>query len=196
MKGIVTPASTTTRLIVGYARVSTRRNTLYRFLGELRLYIDRRRTHRALTLRRQLPAALAVLLLLAATIPMHAQRLPGPLPGPDPSGGRVPTTRAPTPYPPLPGDRRTIPRRVPAPDLPPYGGPQVHYGTVDEIAEKRLVIVTDDKRFITFDLFKETEVWRKDEQVKLSDLQEGDTVRVEADRSPQGFPERDTHFHR
>ena len=140
-----------------------------------------------MTLRRQLPAALAVLLLLAATIPMHAQRFPGPLPVPDPSGGRVPTTRAPRPYPPLPGDRRTIPRRVPAPDLPPYSGPQIHYGTVDKLAEKRLVIVTDDKRFITFDLFKETEVWRKDEQVKLSDLHEGDTVRVEADRSPQGF---------
>ena len=182
----MTTVSTTTRLLVGTARVPTRQNILYRFLGELRLYIDRRRTNRALTLRRHLPAALAVLLLLAATIPMHAQRFPGPLPVPGPSGGRVPTTRAPTPYP-FPGGGRTTTKTVPAPDLPPYGGPQIHYGTVDKVAEKRLVIVTTDKRFITFDLFKETEVWREDEQVKLSDLQEGDTVRVEADRSPKGF---------
>ena len=146
-----------------------------------------------MTPRRHIPASLAVVLLLAAAIPMHAQplpgpRYPGPLPVPDPSGGRVPTTRAPRPYPPFPGDRgTTTSRRVPAPDLPPYSGPGIHYGTVDEIAEKRLVIVTTDKRFITFDLFNETEVWRKDEQVKLSDLQQGDTVRVEADRSPQGF---------
>jgi hypothetical protein len=76
---------------------------------------------------------------------------------------------------------------VPAPDLPDYTGPRTHYGAVDKIGEKQLVIVTGDKRFITFDLFDSTEYFREGEEAKRTDLHKDDEVRVEADRSSKGF---------
>lgn len=143
-----------------------------------------------MSLRHHRSAISAVVLLLTICPPLPAQiagpRYPGRLSVPDGSGGRVPTTRAPTPYP-YPGTGTTTTRTVPAPDLPDYAGPQIHYGKVDKIEEKKLVVVTGDKRFLTFELFKETEVWREDEQLKREDLKVGDTVRVEADRSERGF---------
>ena len=159
--------------------------TLYRFNHRLRLSIDYSRFQQAVSLRHYIPATLAVVVFLATGAPVLAQILGPPLPVPDASGGRVPTRRAPAPYP-QPGGTRTA-RGVPAPDLPDYAGPQIHYGKVDKIEEKKLVVVTGDKRFLTFDLFKETEVWREDEEVKREDLKVGDTVRVEADRSERGF---------
>lgn len=143
-----------------------------------------------MSLRHYIPAISAVVLLLTICAPLPAQitgpQYPGRLPQPDPSGGRVPNTRAPTPYP-FPGTGTTTVRTVPAPDLPGYTGPQVHYGKVDKIEEKKLVIIAGDKRILTFELFKETEVWHRDQQVKREDLKVGDTVRVEADRSAKGF---------
>ena len=143
-----------------------------------------------MSLRHYIPAIPAIVLLLAICAPLPAQitgpQYPGRLPQPDPSGGRVPNTRAPTPYP-FPGTGTTTVKTVPSPDLPGYTGPQTHYGKVETIEKKKLVIIAGDKRMVTFDLFNETEVWRKDEQVKREDLKVGDTVRVEADRSAKGF---------
>ena len=127
---------------------------------------------------------LAVCSLLPAQI--RGPQYPGPLPQPDPSGGRVPSRRAPSPYP-IPGTGTTNVEVIPAPDLPDYTGPNIHYGKVDKVEKKKLVVETGDKRFLTFALFDKTEFWRKDEELKWSDLKIGDTVRVEADRDAKGF---------
>ena len=72
-------------------------------------------------------------------------------------------------------------------DLPDYMGPRVYYGTVDKIDAKQLVIIAGDKRIIRFDIFDATKYFRDEEEVKRSDVREGDEVRVEADRSEKGF---------
>ena len=163
---------------------------MYRFHRRQRHNSNRRPNQQPVSLRHYTPAIPAIVLLLTICAPLPAQitgpQYPGRLPVPDGCGGRVPTTRAPTPYP-YPGTGTTTTKTAPAPDLPDYAGPQIHYGKVDKIEEKKLVVVTGDKRFVTFDLFKETEVWREDEQIKREDLKVGDTVRVEADRSERGF---------
>jgi len=112
-------------------------------------------------------------------------RVPGPVPNPRTSP--VPDRRAPDGSPFPGGAGRRTEEAVPAPDLPDYMGPRVHYGAVDKIDEKQLVIVASDKRIITFDLFDKTEYFREGEEAKRTDVHPGDEVRVEADRSEKGF---------
>ena len=137
-------------------------------------------------------AALTVLAVVFATLAqaqfpggqLPGGRVPGPIPNPRTSP--VPDRRAPNPSP-FPGGGRRTERTVPAPDLPDYMGPRVHYGTVDKIDEKQLVIIAGDKRIITFDIFDATKYFRDGEEIKRSDVGKGDEVRVEADRSEKGF---------
>ncbi|MDA1314368.1 MAG: DUF5666 domain-containing protein [Acidobacteria bacterium] len=112
-------------------------------------------------------------------------RIPGPVPNPSPSP--VPDRRAPDGSPFPGGAGRRTEGAVPAPDLPDYMGPRVHYGAVDKIDEKQLIIVASDKRIITFDLFDKTEYFREGEEAKRTDVHPGDEVRVEADRSDKGY---------
>lgn len=150
---------------------------------------------RFLTFRIAFLTVLAVVLTAPVPAQFPGGRLPdgrtrGPVPGPvpNPRTSPVPTRRPPNPYPyPVPGTSRRTERTVPAPDLPDYTGPRTHYGAVDKIGEKQLVIVTGDKRFITFDLFDSTEYFREGEEAKRTDVHKGDEVRVEADRSEKGF---------
>lgn len=125
-------------------------------------------------------AALVVLLFAAAPAIAFAQ-FPAPVPSPFPDNR--PPRRTP-----LPGTRgRTETHRTPAPDLPPYRGPNIFYGVFIKADEKILTIEAYDKQVYRIHLKRDTKFFDDEDEIQRTSLHKGDELRVEAQRGPRGF---------
>ena len=130
--------------------------------------------------------------IAAAQLPVPGGR---PYPNPIPEAPTYPGDRRPPRRSPIPGD--TIPGQE-SPPMP-RGGPRAggpasdihttrtHVGKCLEVTKERLTIKTADHREFRFKLTKGTEYLRDTDEIKLSEIRKGDTVRVTSKRDSEGF---------
>ena len=126
-------------------------------------------------------SAVLVALLFAAASAIVSAQFPAPVPSPFPDNR--PPRRTP-----IPGTRgRTETHRTPAPDLPPYRGPNIFYGVCIKVEEKLLTLEAHDKQVYRIHLKRETKFFDGEDEIKRTSLHKGDVLRVEAQRGPRGF---------